>query len=121
MEGKEDASIRPGKGAGRRGIDKCNFMIQCLYITPCRDGKTPRSGPLGIHGPSQFTKSDVRPSTLMRYQEPVDDGAAWSRENFLTSVEALLYCYPAIDTDIRCGLKCLIIFPKFFHDDQRLQ
>ena len=82
MEGKEDASIRPGKGAGRRGIDKCNFMIQCLYITPCRDGKTPRSGPLGIHGPSQFTKSDVRPSTLMRYQEPVDDGAAWSRQLF---------------------------------------
>ena len=116
MEGKEDASIRPGKGAGRRGKDKCNFMIQCLYITPCRDGKTPRSGPLGIHGPSQFTKSDVRPSALMRYQEP----AAWSK-NFLTSVEALLYCYPAIDTDIRCGLKCLIIFPKSFHDDQRLQ
>lgn len=62
---KEDASLRAGKGdrAGWREKDKCSFMIQCLYITPCKDGKTPRSGPLGIHGPSQFTKSDVPPST----------------------------------------------------------
>ena len=60
---KEDASLRAGDRAGGREKDKCSFMIQCLYITPCKDGKTPRSGPLGIHGPSQFTKSDVPTST----------------------------------------------------------
>ena len=40
VESKEDASIRVGKGSrvgGEGGIDKCSFMIQCLYITPCKD------------------------------------------------------------------------------------
>ena len=96
---KEDASLRAGKGdrAGWREKDKCSFMIQCLYITPCKDGKTPRSGPLGIHGPSQFTKSDVPPSTP-RYPHSAAALGLSSKSSSAASEPTL-----PIDADIRCG------------------